>query len=542
MTQNNICAIYARYSSSNQREASIEDQLRICKDFASSKDLTITDDYIYIDEARSGKSSGNRDQFRAMLATALSKKPPFQRILVEHTSRIARNPREALDVFSLLTFYGVHVSYVSQGIDTASATAEEMITINGLIDSLYLRNLAFETRRGMIGQVMKGFSGGGKRYGYYSEPVYDGKVDIYGHPSAEGYILKINPVEADVVRRIFKMYGEEGLSARKIVTILNKELKETGHPKPLKGSFWNFVSILGSRRSYSGILNNDLYAGLYVWNKTSTRRAPETGARRCIRKDASEWVVVHKPELSIITSELWQKVKQRQREISNVTSGKYIKGQVSYSRNLLTGIIKCGECGGNIVIVSGGKQRAKYGCSNNWNKGDAVCASTIKIDRDELESAICHMLPQELSEETSIDYLLNRVNGLLRKRMEIHGENRYLNETLSFLKKIDREISNYVRAISAGFQSETVKRSLEEAENKRFLLTTKAQSLSVINDKSKVLSQKEITNYLANMRALLRTTPMIGRRIIERYFQTCVVNKQSLQIRTINGQNYFMRI
>lgn len=221
MGNNNLCAIYARYSSCNQREASIDDQIRTCRQYAVSKKMQVLDSHIYIDEAKSGQASHNRENFRAMLKAALHKNPPFNRILVEHTSRIARNPREALDVFSLLTFYGVHVSYVSQGIDTSSTTAEEMITINGLIDSLYLRNLALETRRGILGQILKGFSGGGKRYGYYSEPVPDGKVDIYGNPTAAGYVLKINPIEAEVIRRIYKMYGEQGLSARKIVTILN---------------------------------------------------------------------------------------------------------------------------------------------------------------------------------------------------------------------------------------------------------------------------------------------------------------------------------
>ena len=344
MTPNKISAINARYSSYNQHEASIADQIRICREYAESKGKTVSEEHIYIDEARSGQVSANRDQFRLMLECALRREHPFQRILVEHTSRIARNPREALDVFSLLTFYGVHVSYVSQGIDTASGTAEESITIHGLIDSLYLRTLAFETRRGMIGQVMKGFSGGGRHYGYYSEQVLDGKVDIYGNPTVEGCILRINPVEAETVRRIFKMFGEQGLSSRQIANILNAEIKKTGHPKPPQGQYWNFARILGSQRQFSGILNNRLYEGVYVWNRTSVRINPETDGRVTVSKEPSQWIVIPKPDLAIVPQSLWEKVKIRQKEISKNSGGRYTRGKASYSKNLLTGLPKCDYC------------------------------------------------------------------------------------------------------------------------------------------------------------------------------------------------------
>ena len=63
--------------------------------------------------------------------------------------------------------------------------------------------------------MLKGYSGGGRRYGYRSEPIYNGKVDIYGNPEADGYILKINADEADTIIRIFKLFSEKGYSAKK---------------------------------------------------------------------------------------------------------------------------------------------------------------------------------------------------------------------------------------------------------------------------------------------------------------------------------------
>ncbi|MEJ5226818.1 recombinase family protein [Thermodesulfovibrio sp.] len=392
------CAIYARYSSNNQREASIEDQIRKCKELAASKGWIVLDEHIYFDKAQSGTQIDSRINLKKMLRVAMSENCPFQKILVDDTSRIARNTKEDLNIFSLLNFYGIHIYYVAQGIDTAYETAEEIITINGLIDSIYIRNLAKETHRGIEGQVLKGFSAGGKRYGYYSVPVYNGKVDIYGNPLADGYILKINPEEAETVIRIFRLFGEEGYSAKKIANLLNKELKEKGKPKPPRGDFWTVSTIIGSKKSLRGILNNEIYIGRYRWNRTSVKRNPENGTKKRILKDNSKWIEIIKPELRIISDELWEKVKRRQRYLKETANGKYVQAKKVYSKNLFTGLISCGLCNGNIVVVSGGKY-AKYGCSNNWNKGSSVCENIFKINKNTLESAIFDSLKLDFTEK-----------------------------------------------------------------------------------------------------------------------------------------------
>ena len=250
------CAIYARYSSSNQREASIEDQIRRCRQFASSRGWEVLEEHIYVDQAISGSSLDIREAFKRLLRIALSPAPPFQYILVDDTSRVARNTREALEIFHVLSFNDIGVYFVSQGIDTKTEIAEEIITMHGLMDALFLKELAAKTKRGMEGQVLKQFSAGGRRYGYRSVPVYNGKVDIYGLPIAEGYKLVVEPSEAQTILRIFKMYGEEGLSARQIVNILNRELQEKGYPKPPRGKYWSVTTILGSPSEGTGILIN----------------------------------------------------------------------------------------------------------------------------------------------------------------------------------------------------------------------------------------------------------------------------------------------
>jgi len=524
MRENDLikCAIYARYSSNNQREASIEDQIRKCREAAKSKGWIILEDHIYYDKAQSGTQIDSRKDFKKMLSIAISENCPFQKIIVDDTSRIARNTKEALNIFSLLNFYGIHIYYVAQGIDTTEETAEEMITINSLIDSIYIRNLSKETHRGIEGQVLKGFSSGGKRYGYYSSPVYTGMVDIYGNPIVEGYILKINPEEAEVVKKIFHLFGEKGYSARRIVNLLNKEVRETGKPKPPRGDYWRVSTIIGSKKDFRGILNNEIYIGKYTWNRTSSIRNPENGRKKRKLKDPIKWITIPKPELKIISDELWLKVKKRQKYLKEIANGRYTRAKKIYSKNLFTGLMTCGLCKGNIVIVSGGKY-AKYGCSNNWNKGASVCCNTSKIDKTKIESAIFHSLNLDFKNEKFANYLLSKINTIIRLRYKENRNISMYNALMDELKKINKEIDNFIKAIKFGIITETVKNQLTLAEKRKEEIDLKLQSINQKKFKAPRVKTEMVENYLKNIFETLSIHPVLGRDFLHKIVNNIVL-------------------
>ena len=397
-----------------------------------------------------------------------------------------------------------------------------MITINGLIDSLYIRNLAKETHRGIEGRVLKGYSGGGKRYGYYSVPVYNGKVDIYGNPEADGYILKINPDEANTIIRIFRLFGEDGYSAKRIVNILNKEIKETGEPKPPRGLYWCVTTILGNKKAFRGILNNEIYIGRYHWNSSSSRRNPENGKKKFMAKDDAKWIVMQKPELRIISDELWEKVKNRQRQLKDNCEGKYTKAKPSYSVNLVTGLMTCSQCGGNIVVVSGGKY-SKYGCSNNWNKGTSVCSNNSKIKKREIEESIINTMDIDFGNDKIIAYLAERVNAVIRSQISQNNPTWRYDSLEQQLKRVNKEITNFINAIKAGIISDIVKTQLASAEKKkteieRFLANQKNNDTSIL-----VVSQNVIRRYIENIHATLSLHPVYGRTFLSKIIDNIMV-------------------
>lgn len=387
-------------------------------------------------------------------------------------------------------------------IDTIKETASEMITLQRMVDSLYLRELGKKTHRGIEGQVIKGYSGGSKKYGYYSVPVYNGKVDIYGNPEVDGYILKINPDEANTIIRIFRLFGEDGYSARRIVNILNKEIRGTGGPKPPKGEYWCVSTVLGSKKDFRGILNNELLTGKYIWNKTTCKHQPKTRGKRLLKNPPEIWSVVEKPELRIVSDELWSLVKKRQKEIRDKAQGMFYKAKHLYSENLLTKIAKCGACGGTFGIVSGGKY-GKYGCTTNWNKGSSVCPNSIKIKKEILEEAVIATLCEELSKKDPMALITSEIHLSLKEFMEdtVNGRQKAVIE--EDLRTAQHELENISNAIKRGIITDTTERLLVAAESRERELKNELLLFEVGNlDEIKLteaITQKDMGEYFAKV-------------------------------------------
>lgn len=165
-------AFYGRYSSDNQREASIEDQRRVVERWAERHGHSIVVEFS--DAAVSGASTRTRDGLQAALGAALSVPPVFEALAVDQLSRLSRDVGDTDALIKRLKFAGVRVLAVSDGIDTGEETTKISVTVKSLVNELYLDDLRKTTKRGLDGQFLKGLSTGGRTFGYRSEPVYDG--------------------------------------------------------------------------------------------------------------------------------------------------------------------------------------------------------------------------------------------------------------------------------------------------------------------------------------------------------------------------------
>src|SRR5216684_1404239 len=280
-------ALYARYSSDNQRDASIADQVRLCRLFATREGWRVEEEYS--DHAMSGATL-LRPGFQALMRDALRKR--FDAVLTESLDRLSRDQEETAGLFKRLTFLGIRVVTLSEGM-----ISDLHVGLKGTMNALFLKDLADKTRRGLRGRVEAGKSGGGNSYGYdVVKRVADDGSPIRGDRA-------INENEARIVRRIFEEYAR-GDSPRTIAARLNRE----NVPGP-SGRSWGASTIHGHRERGTGLLNNELYIGRIVWNRLRYIKDPSTGKRVSRINNRSEWISRSVPALRIIEDALWQAVR-----------------------------------------------------------------------------------------------------------------------------------------------------------------------------------------------------------------------------------------
>jgi site-specific DNA recombinase len=450
------CAIYARFSSDRQSPTSISDQIRKCRDYAARQpSWFVLDQHIYSDEAISGAST-EREGLQKLLAAAGAPSRPFDCILIDDTSRLTRKLADALNLYERLTFAGVRLVAVSQGVDSESSQAELLIGVHGLIDAVYWRELGQKTHRGMQGLALRGFHTGGRCFGYKSVKLKDSSAR-----------LEIDRAEAEIINRIYRLYAESGYSMKRIAHTLNTE--GVLAPQPQKGRFSRSWCVSSVRH----ILLNTRYAGKTTWNTRRKIRVPGTGKRVFRPRPRTEWVISETPHLRIVTDELATAVRRRLQTVKQMfgkDGGGLAAGPKRY---LFSGLLKCGVCGGSIALVCGrGRHGAdRYGCSLHHQRGDSVCRNRLLVRRDELEESLLRGLSESVLRTEVIDYAVARMEDALRKRFEELDVE--LEQLRQRKQQIEAEIARLIQAIADGQGSQSLTAAIGERERELRSITDK---------------------------------------------------------------------
>ncbi|HEY0233920.1 MAG TPA: recombinase family protein [Afipia sp.] len=451
-------ALYARYSSDNQRDASIEDQLRQCRERATREGWTVVESYS--DRAISGASL-IRSGIQSLLADAQSGR--FDMVLSEALDRISRDQEDVAGVFKRLRFAGVTIFTLSEG-----EINELHVGLKGTMNALFLKDLAIKTHRGIRGRIEAGKIGGGNAYGYRVIR----QLDARGEPiRGEREIIE---EQAEIVRRIFREYVA-GKGPQRIAADLNRD----GIPSPT-GKRWNDTTIRGNRIISSGILNCELYIGVIRWNRQRKLKNPDTGHFAYRLNPESEWIRSEAPELRIVPQELWDAAKAQQDELTvrykNRVEAAREGTKRSLARNgamnathrprtLLSGLLFCGCCGGSYAR----RGQDRYACTNHV-LGNG-CDNVRTIARHALETRVLtglreRMMTPEMAAEAMRAYTqeTNRLNR--ERRNTADATRRELTETA-------KAIAEIVRVIEQGGWHRALSDRLTELEARQDSLTTR---------------------------------------------------------------------
>lgn len=431
-------AIYARFSSEGQREASIEDQIRRCRTYIEERGGVVREDLTFADRAVSGASM-DRPQFVALSALATSMPPRVDVIVTEDLSRVGRDQGDLHHFRRSLEYCRVRLIAIADGIDTASAQSELAFTMKTAVASLYLRDLRDKTMRGLEGRALAGYATGGVAYGFRLHP----ELGPNGKPV--GSRIEVDPEQAKVIRLIFTLYLD-GYSLARIA----KRLNETKVPPPR-------VNARNRRRGWKdttirAILHNESYTGRWKYKAREWRKIPGTNIRRYRSRDESEVIRRSYPDRRIIDERLWRAVQDRLHAVfshySRTKEGKR-KGRSIPGRStpyLFSSLLFCGVCGGKIVISGGSGANAYYRCEAHNKRG--TCRNDLSVRESVVRESLLDEIRHRLASDDGIAHARKRIAEVLGTLARETGSKR--REHHARLEKLEGQIARIVDCIADG--------------------------------------------------------------------------------------------
>jgi DNA invertase Pin-like site-specific DNA recombinase len=438
--------VYSRYSSDLQREASIEDQVRLCRKRIEQEGWQYL--HAYIDRAMSA-ASALRPAYQKLLDDA--RKGEFDIVVAEALDRLSRDQEDIAGLYKRLRFAGIRLFTLAEGEIT-----ELHVGLKGTMNALFLKDLADKTRRGLTGRVKEGRSAGGLCYGYSVVR----ETDARGEPVRGA--RRINEAEATVVHRIFSLFSS-GQSARAIARMLNEE----SVPGP-RGRPWGDTTIRGHHARGTGILRNELYIGRLVWNRLRYVKDPDSGKRRSRLNPPSEWLVEQVPELRIIDQPLWDSVQRRLQAIRDSDRVKNARVRRFWehrrARHLLTSKAFCGLCSSPLAAIGADH----LACSKSRRTG--TCTNHRSVRRGVVEGVIIEALKAQLMAPDLVAEFIDEFHREVNRQR--HDAELERTTAQSELAAVSRKLDGLVEAIADGLRGAGLQQRLDELETRKAQLET----------------------------------------------------------------------
>lgn len=374
--------IYARFSSHNQREESIEQQVAECRAYAAANHYTVVD--VYADSAVSGRSD-RRPQFLRLRRDA--GKHIFDTIIAYKSSRIARNMLNALNFEMEMTKQGVSVVYAKEEFGNSAAGRFALRTMMS-VNQFYSENLGEDIKRTQADNAQSCRANGPAPYGYKSGP--DGR-------------FVIDEERANIVREIYARYAD-----MESIASIARDLNTRGIKNSL-GNDWG-------RSSFKNIIGNERYKGIYIFDGTRI----DGGMPRIIDDDTFDEAVRA------------MRAKGRRKNPA--------------SDYQLTGKLFCGECKETMIGMCGrsksGSMYYYYACSGH--RSGSGCRKT-SVGRDQTETAIAKELYAKILNDDILEQIADEVMAY-QKKFKDNPEIKALRDQKDSIEKAIKNIMAAIEA------------------------------------------------------------------------------------------------
>jgi site-specific DNA recombinase len=244
-----------------------------------------------------------------------------------------------------------------------------------------------------------------------------------------------------VVHRIFEEYIS-GAGFTQIAQRLNEQGVQSPRPRASGGRGWCPSAV-------RTIITNPKYKGCFIWNQSEWRKDHSTGKRKRFERPREEWVIKDRPDLQIVTPEVWEQANRTQRSRSGnlprKRDGTLAGGSIGSGRrptHLLSGLLRCGECGGPVHIVGGGK----YACGWRHKRGPTICSAERCIKPDDLEARVLGTIQTQILVPEIVEEVACRSLDLAKSRFDhaqqsFSADRRRLDEIALEERNLSREIA-----------------------------------------------------------------------------------------------------
>lgn len=367
---------YCRYSSNNQREESIEAQMRAIKQYCETRDIELV--RFYKDEAISGTSIKDRESFLEMISD--SKKGEFELVIVHKYDRFARNQYDHAIFEKKLNGNNVLLVSVLEELNDSPESIILKSVLTGM-NEYYSLNLSREVKKGKKENALKG--------------IHNGGLPPLGYDLDENKRYIVNQEEAKIVRFIFSL-AYQGLTYADIADTLNKK----GY-KNKSGSNFKKTSIRDT-------LLNMKYIGTYFLGLKNRKGT--------YLKDP---LIIENSHEAIVDKSIFYKVQER----FKISKNQPRKKKDNYY--LLTGHCNCGLCGG--AYVGGYRTKNRYGtvyygyqCKNKKNNTN-LCKNRY-LRKENLEKAVINTIRNKILNDKNIEIISKDLFEILRKEFDKSAE------------------------------------------------------------------------------------------------------------------------
>ncbi|WP_235601475.1 recombinase family protein [Halobacillus sp. KGW1] len=359
--------VYVRVSTDkDEQKDSVPNQIDICRYWLEQNHYSWQEEAVLKDDGLSGTYFLERKAMQLILQKARNRE--IKMVVFKSIHRLARDLKDALEIKEVLIGHGVRVVTMEENYDSHLEGKNDMkFEMYSMFAAQYPKTLSVSISASLAAKVRRGDHIGKVPFGY----------------DRINQKLVINEEESKVIKRIFDWYTEDNYGFKAITHKLNEGVENGTVVPPKESSYWGVTSV-------QRIIKNPVFCGMFILNKYTTIKVD--GKKKQIVNPREKWTVFEDHHPGIISKQQWSQANNKDVTRYNTKIAKW---------NEFRGLMKCSECGSNMVTMVSYKKRKSDGHKTTWRYlkcsayrrgGKAACVNHTPITYEDFREFILNTL------------------------------------------------------------------------------------------------------------------------------------------------------